>query len=122
MHLDNTSEKIASPNSPATSNHSRWVPLSDGIRCAASPTTWSMMSFPTYKIATGIADLTTRKTTFPNIIAGLVSHTNRKNRGKFPNALIRSRHVSGATPVDIFGLMYRLKVPLFSRFSFLLLS
>lgn len=77
-----------------------------------------MISFPTYKIATGIADFAIRSTTFPNITLGLVCHTNRKNRGRFDKAFTRSRHVSGATPVDDFALIDRAKVPFFLLFSF----
>jgi hypothetical protein len=77
-----------------------------------------MISFPTYKIATGIADFAIRNTAFPNISRGLVSQTNRKNRGKFPSALTRSLHVNGATPVEVFDLICPLKVPLFSLLSF----
>src|SRR5580658_8098104 len=77
-----------------------------------------MISFPTYKIATGIADLATRKTIFPNIILGLVSQTNRKKRGRFPNALTRSLQVNGTFPVVAFALIYPPKVFFFRYFHF----
>ncbi len=64
-----------------------------------------MISFPTYKMATGMADLAIRNNPFPNISEGLVSQTSRKKRGKFPSAFTRSLQVNGATPVDVFNLM-----------------
>jgi hypothetical protein len=64
-----------------------------------------MISFPTYKMATGIADLAIRNNTSPNISEGLVSQTSRKKRGRFPSAFTRSLHVNGVTPVVVFILM-----------------
>ena len=45
-----------------------------------------MISLPTYKIATGVADLKMRSTALAIVRDGLVCHTNLKKRGRLPNA------------------------------------
>jgi hypothetical protein len=56
-----------------------------------------MISFPTYRMATGIAERAIRRRELTIIIPGLVSQTSRKNRGRLPRAFTRSFQLKGRT-------------------------
>ena len=55
-----------------------------------------MISFPTYNISSGMADLTIRSNALTVVIHGLVCQTSLKNAGKLPRAASRSFTVTGS--------------------------
>src|SRR3954468_7880862 len=79
--LPNASDRIANPNSIATSSYNQVCASVDPrLKC----TTWSMINFPTYKILTGIAERTILISAVAAVRKGLVFHTSLKNDGRLP--------------------------------------
>src|SRR5690242_12067840 len=85
--LPNASEKTANANSTATNSHKKvWLPPTPRL----SSITPSMISFPTYKILTGMAERISLINAVAIVSEGLVFQTSLKKAGRLPNAEKRS--------------------------------